>query len=145
MAEVTREEARKTIRDALRAFSRKVESARNSYDKISLTGKYIVVDYDDPEYNYGLLAEEVAKEPSFIDEASSEELARLVEICGQLNRKYSLGVRNIPEEVNVIVNQNGKNDVSKELSQYDIRSKFEFLLNKSIWKKPLGCIINKMK
>ena len=25
------------------------------------------------------------------------------------------------------------------------RSKFEFLLNKSIWKKPLGCIINKMK
>lgn len=26
-----------------------------------------------------------------------------------------------------------------------IRSKFEFLLNKNIWKKPLGCIINKMK
>ena len=25
------------------------------------------------------------------------------------------------------------------------RSKFEFLLNKNIWKKPLGCIINKMK
>lgn len=99
MAEITREEARKSIRDTLGAFTRKVESARSSYDKIPLTGKYIVVDYDDPRYNCGLLAEEAAKEPSFIDEATSEELARLVEICGQLNKKYSLGVRNIPEEV----------------------------------------------
>ena len=121
MAEITREEARKTIRDTLRAFTRKVESARSSYDKIPLTGKYIVVDYDDPRYNCGLLAEEAAKEPSFIDEATSEELVRLVEICGQLNKKYSLGVRNIPEEVNVIVNQNGReDDDSKKLSQFDI-------------------------
>lgn len=99
MAEITREEARKNIRDTLRAFSRKVESARNSYDRIPLPGKYIVTDYDDPRYSCGILAEEAAKEPSFIDEASSEELARLVEICGQLNKKYSLGIRNIPEEV----------------------------------------------
>ena len=116
MAEITREEARKTIRDTLRAFTRKVESARRSYDKIPLTGKYIVVDYDDPRYNYGLLAEEAAKEPSFIDEATSEELARLVEICGQLNKKYSLDVRNMPEEVNVIVNQNSeKRETSEEI------------------------------
>ena len=116
MAEITREEARKTIKDTLRAFTRKVESARNSYDKIPLTGKYIVVDYDDPRYNYGLLAEEAAKEPSFIDEATSEELARLVEICGQLNKKYSLDVRNMPEEVNVIVNQNSeKRETSEEI------------------------------
>lgn len=104
MAEVTREEARKTIRDTLRAFSRKVESARNSYDRIPLPGKYIVADYDDPRYSYGLLAEEAAKEPSFIDEATSEELARLAEICGQLNRKYSLGARDILEEINVTIN-----------------------------------------
>ena len=114
MAEITREEARKTIRNTLRAFTRKVESARSSYDKIPLTGKYIVVDYDDPRYNCGLLAEEAAKEPSFIDEASSEELARLVEICGQLNKKYSLGVRNIPEEVNVIINKNSENKETSE-------------------------------
>lgn len=120
MAEITREEARKNIRDTLRAFSRKVDSARNSYDRIPLPGKYIVADYDDPRYSCGILAEEAAKEPSFIDEASSEELARLAEICGQLNKKYSLGVRDMPEGVNVIVNQNGKDDVSKELSQYDI-------------------------
>ena len=99
MAEITREEARKNIRDTLRAFSRKVESARNSYDRIPLPGKYIVADYDDPRYSYGILAEEAAKEPSFIDEATSEELARLAEICGQLNKKYSLGARDIPEGV----------------------------------------------
>ena len=52
--------------------------------------------------------------------ALSEELARLVEICGQLYKKYSLGVRDMPEEINVIINQNGKDDVSKELSQSDI-------------------------
>ncbi len=99
MAEMTREEARKTIRDTLRAFSRKVEEARSSYDRIPLSGKYIVADYDDPRYGYGLLAEEATKGPSFIDEATSEELARLAEICGQLNKKYSLGARDIPEEV----------------------------------------------
>lgn len=99
MAEITREEARKNIRDTLRAFSRKVESARNSYDRIPLPGKYIVADYDDPRYSCGILAEEAAKNPSFIDEASSEELARLAEICGQLNKKYSLGVRDMPEGV----------------------------------------------
>lgn len=99
MAEITREEARKNIRDTLRAFSRKVESARNSYDRIPLPGKYIVADYDDPRYSCGILAEEAAKNPSFIDEATSEELARLAEICGQLNKKYSLGVRDMPEGV----------------------------------------------
>lgn len=108
MAEITREEARKNIRDTLRAFSRKVESARNSYDRIPLPGKYIVADYDDPRYSCGILAEEAAKEPSFIDEATSEELARLAEICGQLNKKYSLGVRDMPEEINVIINQNSE-------------------------------------
>ena len=122
MAEITREEARKTIRDTLRAFTRKVESARSSYDKIPLTGKYIVVDYDDPRYNYGLLAEEAAMEPSFIDEATSEELARLVEICGQLNKKYSLDVRNMPEEVNVIVNQNSEKRETSEEIMFQIKA-----------------------
>lgn len=39
MAEITREEARKNIRDTLRAFSRKVDLARNSYDRIPLPGE----------------------------------------------------------------------------------------------------------
>ena len=34
---------------------------------------------------------------------------------------------------------------SSSLYKANNRSKFEFLLNKNIWKKPLGCIINKMK
>ena len=37
------------------------------------------------------------------------------------------------------------NDITEKIEIYFNRSKFEFLLNKNIWKKPLGCIINKMK
>ena len=60
-----------------------------------------MAEYDDERYSCGLLAEEAANEPSFIDEAASGDLARLMEICVQLNKKYSLGVRNMPEGINL--------------------------------------------